>query len=517
MDAGDDRDADVPMGGSGAADWGDGDAGGATADDDAADDGEEEGDGGPPDPMQLRQRWHQEVALVKRLARQGMDPQHPAMLAAYAARDAAESEWRRHKDPAPLATRLGWAQRRFDKAVALQAKTRERIDDLERDFKKQKDALEERLDADRERVDKRRRELEEVQAEAGGVAPRARRGAESGAIKRACERTCDAMRKHVAPGLTALAEKLDTGSEEWTMLTAIVSALNESHDTLQQAVDDAAEVGAQRYDMADGDDDASEWSESHDLPNGDPRASGADAPRAGAAVAAGPGAVAATGAEAAAAASGQMHKRQHQHHNQHQQYVQQPQWGGCWQGQYYGQQPQPQHCHGDDGWQRGGPMSGMDGHGRHLDTRDDDAMAEEAWENWGHAEWAAAGAKWMYCGHGKWQRSTWADAWECEQMEQGTPAEEEDADAPQRKNRRIDEQPAQQQLHQQSPAAPAMDAGAGSAASDAARAHDEMLSCIIARAMAAGIQPITQAGEELQLLDTNQLAAWAAENLPQGQ
>ncbi len=143
-------------------------------------------------------------------------------------------------------------------------------------------------------------------------------------------------------------------------------------------------------------------------------------------------------------------------------------------------------------------------------------MEEQAWPQWVQASWATDGTKWMYCGHGKWQRSSWADDWEREQMEvEAPPSGDDDAGAPQRKNRRLDG--AGGGGKQQEPAAPVADAADGSASSDPANAHQEMLSGIINRAMAAGVQPLTHDGEELQMLDINQLSAWAAEHLPQAQ
>jgi hypothetical protein len=140
-------------------------AGDDDGDIDEADDGEPED---APGPSELRQQWQQEVGVVKQLARQGLSPDHPAMLAAVAARDDAEGKWRWAKTPAPLATRLGWAQKKLDRAVAIQAGTRQEMSALERQFKDDMAALQSRMDEDSARVKKRRQQLEAVQAEAGG-------------------------------------------------------------------------------------------------------------------------------------------------------------------------------------------------------------------------------------------------------------------------------------------------------------------------------------------------------------
>ncbi len=66
------------------------------------------------------------------------------------------------------------------------------------------------------------------------------------------------------------------------------------------------------------------------------------------------------------------------------------------------------------------------------------------------------------------------------------------------------------------PAAPAQanQASLQQQASEAARQHAEMLSHIVAAAINAGVQPLTPSGDELHVLDAQQLAAWAAENIP---
>ncbi len=90
-------------------------AGDATPEAEADEGADEENDDGAedePEPTALRQRWQQEVGIVKQLARQGLKPDHPAMVAACEARDEAERKWRGAKSPAPLATRLGWAQKK---------------------------------------------------------------------------------------------------------------------------------------------------------------------------------------------------------------------------------------------------------------------------------------------------------------------------------------------------------------------------------------------------------------------
>ncbi len=504
-------DADGAGGGAGTID------GGGANDADGADGVAE----GPPDPSQLRQRWHDEVALVKKLARQGLDPQHPAMRAAYAARDAAEHEWRQHKDPAPLATRMGWAQRRYDRAVALQSRTRESLEELDKDYEQRKADLLEKLAVDKERTAKRRRELEVLQDEAGGERPRRRTEGDEGAIRRACEQTCAAMRQHVGPGLTALAEQLDTGSAAWTTLTGIVSTLNASHDALQHAVD-CTGADAQRFDIGGDGDDDSAWSESHDLRAADAWAEGTTAaPAAGAAAAAQQQRQQRdSGAEAVDGCMAHRQQQLQQHVHWHPQWQPQP-----WYWQHQGYQGQAQHGHmadATDTRQQDAAQQAADSAGRYGDSGDDDTMGVHEWSRWGRDGWNAdAGAKWQPCGHGKWQRSSWADAWESEQQgDHGAPLSRgEEAGEPSRKNRRLvgdggGDAQAQAPTEQGGVGSADGAGAAAAAAAEADRTRSEMLSCIVARAIACGVQPVTPTGEDIQLLGTDQLAAWAAENLP---
>ncbi len=45
------------------------------------------------------------------------------------------------------------------------------------------------------------------------------------------------------------------------------------------------------------------------------------------------------------------------------------------------------------------------------------------------------------------------------------------------------------------------------------RLHGERLERVVAAAIDAGINPVTERGEDLRMLDTHQLDAWVAENL----
>ncbi len=402
-----------------------------------------------PEPAVLRQRWQKEVGIVKQLTRQGLGSDHPAMVAACEARDEAERVWRGAKDPAPLASRLGWAQKKLDRAISIQSETRLAISALEKEYNQRKAELQTRMDTDTDRVKKRRQQLREVQDEAGGESPQQRlRGGGGEAVRKAC----GTLRDEVAPALTALAEQLGTGTEAWSTINGLLSTLTSSQKVLEEAMDGATPT----FDMADG--DQSEWSESHDLPTG----------------------VSGSASWYHGGADGQETQQQ--------------------QAQQTSQQAQQQHpqCQQGQQWSAMGQLDSAQSGG-----------GSGSWDSWGHAAWTAAPA-WRQCGHGHWQRASWADAWECEQRGV-TDADMDGQGEPPNKHRRQD-----------SPVARTADPNAGPVAGDGAAATQAeqqgvqgQLQCIIAAAINAGVQPLTSTGEELHVLDANQLAAWAAENLPQ--
>ncbi len=390
------------------------------------DDAEAGGDDGAPDPSDLHQAWHDELALVKRLRQQGVAADHPVMLAACQARDDAEKQWRGAKDPTPLSVKLGRAQAKLDRSIAIQAESRQAIIDHERAYKDRLAVLQSKLDEDTVRVRTRRRQLEEVQAELGTGGGHDRTSAARGAaVKQVRDNIC----QEVAPALAALAEQLDTSTPAWTILNGILSTLSSSQALLDQA---AATGSAQAYDIgdsADADDagdcrgwNGSEWSESHELLD----------------------------------------------HGTN------------------GEYDQGQHGAGE---------------------QQDQAMGSGYWWEDPGEQWQQT-VRWEPRGHSKWQRSSWADTWEQER-------EEEDAgeEPPAAARRRLEpSMGASAEGVGGAPATPLADEAAEAAARR--QQHERRAAQVTQRAIDKGIQPITDSGEELQLLDPQQLAAWVAEKLP---
>ncbi len=231
-------------------------------DEDAADE-----EDSPQGPDELRRRWEEEAAVVKRLARQGLPDGHPALVAAQGARDAAEAAWRSAKQPAPIATRLRWAQEKLTRALELEETTKAAIAKAEEEHRRLMAQLHERRDVDAERVRKRRKGVEDLQAEIGGGAPATKvRDGNADAVLHACGSLCNS----IGPELVALVERLQGGSEEWQAANKVLATLAASQRRMEEAAgihDDRP----QAYDIGDEDDDpeamseTSQWSESHEL------------------------------------------------------------------------------------------------------------------------------------------------------------------------------------------------------------------------------------------------------------
>ncbi len=141
---------------------------------------------------------------------------------------------------------------------------------------------------------------------------------------------------------------------------------------------------------------------------------------------------------------------------------------------------------------------------------EDQHMGDGEWWAPSRAEWES-GVRWQACGHGKWNRTrpNWADSWEDERAR-----DDSGADQPAAARRRLDPTPTPQGT-QGGPEG--VGAGAGTVPTDDARRqqlHAERTQSIIAAAIEAGVQPLTSTGDDLRMLDADQLDAWAAENLP---
>ncbi len=219
---------------------------------------DDEVDDGPEDVAVLKARWEKEAATVRVLEKEGILAAHPTMQAAVAARDAAERAYRLQRSPHPIGRRMGWAQARLDKAFRKLERTRAELAEFDKEVQERRQRFVDRLDADRQRVDKHRDEVEALQLEAGADIYGADR--EPAGSKQVCQRAAGGLRQ-AAPRAVALAESLPEGSqarEEANLLLAHLSKL-------QQELDAAAGQNVPESFTIGDDGSGSEWSESHDL------------------------------------------------------------------------------------------------------------------------------------------------------------------------------------------------------------------------------------------------------------
>ncbi len=242
-------------------------AGEADAGEDGADAHQDHAADDDDDPATLRQKLDEEEATVKVLTRGGMSAEHPAMRAAVAARDAALQAWRSARTPHPVARRMGWAQRRLDKALHQQDRLRDELHKFDQETRERRDKIIARFDLAKDRVRRQRDELEALQEEASAELHSTRRPGGGLFAKLA-----GGMRNTVAPNVAALAESLPAGSEASKHVAQLMAHLEGmQHELEQRASEEGQEGGYEEYDIADGgyadgrSDDDYVWSESHEL------------------------------------------------------------------------------------------------------------------------------------------------------------------------------------------------------------------------------------------------------------
>ncbi len=140
----------------------------------------------------------------------------------------------------------------------------------------------------------------------------------------------------------------------------------------------------------------------------------------------------------------------------------------------------------------------------------DQTMGSDEW--WDEPRWKAR-TRWSPGGYGQWTRSSWADSWEEEHQDA------DDGGQSAAKHRRTHEPaPAPVTVAAESSAAGSAAAGGETEVAAAARLrqYNEKVEAIITRAIGLGIQPLTDNGEELQVLSPAQLDEWVAAKIPFG-
>ncbi len=226
----------------------DGDDGSTYEEDDLAMDAEEEeeleggeGEWYEPTSEDLRQAWLRECRAVKELAARGKHGSSAALAAAREARDKAEEEWKRSRKPTPLPVRMGFAQRKLERAQASLERCKYALDEFDEETDRRRAELCQRIEDADARYRARVEQMDALHAEAGELAQGAQN--RGGAARRAGgdDGVCDIL----VQGLKAIVETLDEGA----------TARGEINLLLSKAASAAARSEHERYDIGGGDDD----------------------------------------------------------------------------------------------------------------------------------------------------------------------------------------------------------------------------------------------------------------------
>ncbi len=177
--------------------------------DDAEDFDDDDACTGRPTAEDLRSRWLQECRAVKALealerTERGTLGPSSALVAARSARDDAERCWRELLTPKPVAVRMGYAQKKYDRAQRAVDKAYQELRDFDEEVERRRAELQEAAKRAEDRRDARQEALDDLHQEAGELASqRKEHGSADG----------NRVRELVAKELQAFVESLEEGSD----------------------------------------------------------------------------------------------------------------------------------------------------------------------------------------------------------------------------------------------------------------------------------------------------------------
>ncbi len=174
------------------------------------------------------------------------------MRALRAARDKAERAWREAKSPAPLPTRLGWAEAKLDKAAAALTKARLAVEELDAEYERRREDLHQRLHKAEGWHKWRQQQLDELHDEAADRAPSRRRATESagGAEVRS------KIRDQLLPQVQLVMEHLEGNPEILDQLSLVAAGLIDAESRLEVRPTGGT---VETFDIAEGDHDELGW------------------------------------------------------------------------------------------------------------------------------------------------------------------------------------------------------------------------------------------------------------------
>ncbi len=199
------------------------------------------------DPRLLRANFEDLAKAVRSLERKGGFTQDgTALRALREARDKAEATWRAAKAPAPLPTRLAWAEAKLERAAAALSRARFAVEELDEQYDRQRAALCQKVEQADAWHKWRQQQVDDLHNEVADKAPGRRK-------EHACEggmEVRDKIRCHLLPELQSIMEHVEGNPEILDKLSLLAAGLVDAETRLGDRPTDAT---AQTFDIADGD------------------------------------------------------------------------------------------------------------------------------------------------------------------------------------------------------------------------------------------------------------------------
>ncbi len=218
--------------------------------DDEADDTEPAAES---DPKQLRANYEELSRAVRNLEKRGGFTQgSTALRALEEARDKAEKAWRSAKPPAPLPTRMAWAEAKLDKAAAAVTKARLAVEELDAAYEQQRELLCQQIHEAESWYRWRQQQVDDLHNEAAEKAPARRSAQGSGGGAEVKEK----IRDQLLPEVQAIMEHAEGNPELLEKLSLLAAGLVDAETRLEGGPNAPA---TETFDMAEGDSDGGNW------------------------------------------------------------------------------------------------------------------------------------------------------------------------------------------------------------------------------------------------------------------
>ncbi len=217
------------------------------------DDAEGTGPAAESDPRQLRNNYEELSRAVRSLEKRGGFAQgSTALRALEEARDRAEKAWRSAKPPAPLPTRMVWAETKLERAAAALTKARLAVDELDAEYEKRRELLDQKIHEAEAWYGWRKQQVDDMHREAAEKAPARRSAQVGGAGAEVKER----IRDQLLPEVQEIMEHAEGNPELLEKLSMLAAGLVDAETRLEGSPNAPA---AETFDMAEADSDGGDW------------------------------------------------------------------------------------------------------------------------------------------------------------------------------------------------------------------------------------------------------------------